>query len=587
MKKLWLGILVMTISIYGYGQIKVTPIGRTGWRTDIYGNTIRLIPLISSYDPTKVLTINNLGDIVLVPGGVGYTPKVATTSQAGIVKVDGTSITIGSDSILHASPGAGEPIIAFPVGAKQYWGAGKTFHTLVMDSILGWPSISGQSGKFLTNDGTNLSWATTTGGSGLSDAYSSMTDGANTATSSGATTFKYRSANNLLTFLITNNDITHGDNLLATINQANLVLTESQITSLISHLAAKEPTITAGTTAQYWRGDKSWQTLNTANVPESGATNVYFSNLRVQQFADTRYRLWTFHDTFDSLANVDMSGKQVGDIPQWDGTHWIRVPIPTGGGSAPTIILTGDVTGSGTPTIATTIAAGVVADSKLANMANATIKGRITAGTGVPEAINMTQLKSSAMLDIANFPIQTLQAAVNSAQTTTNSTLSSGKLDKNNSAPTGTFDASATTSFKLPRNTDATLQRDTVDIMTFGGGSGITNDTTWATTSTILGSMWHTGTDTIVITNLNFIIQGVSPTATIIVYYGTTFNSGGTAIVTAGTVVTNTTTGTNVTSFNNARIPPGNYVWAAFTSVTIGSKPTYFQGTISGYKSRK
>lgn len=30
--------------------------------------------------------------------------------------------------------------------------------------------------------------------------------------------------------------------------------------------ATKEPTITAGTTAQYWRGDKSWQTLNAAAV---------------------------------------------------------------------------------------------------------------------------------------------------------------------------------------------------------------------------------------------------------------------------------------------------------------------------------
>src|SRR5699024_9100893 len=36
-------------------------------------------------------------------------------------------------------------------------------------------------------------------------------------------------------------------------------------------LAGKEPTITAGTTAQYWRGDKSWQTLHKAAV---GLDNV-------------------------------------------------------------------------------------------------------------------------------------------------------------------------------------------------------------------------------------------------------------------------------------------------------------------------
>ena len=45
-------------------------------------------------------------------------------------------------------------------------------------------------------------------------------------------------------------------------------------------LATKEPTISAGTTAQYWRGDKSWQTLNTTAVAEG--TNLYFTNARAQ-----------------------------------------------------------------------------------------------------------------------------------------------------------------------------------------------------------------------------------------------------------------------------------------------------------------
>jgi len=41
-----------------------------------------------------------------------------------------------------------------------------------------------------------------------------------------------------------------------------------------------EPTITAGTTAQYWRGDKTWQTLNTTAVAEG--TNLYFTEGRVR-----------------------------------------------------------------------------------------------------------------------------------------------------------------------------------------------------------------------------------------------------------------------------------------------------------------
>jgi hypothetical protein len=45
-----------------------------------------------------------------------------------------------------------------------------------------------------------------------------------------------------------------------------LPIAQSGVTNLVGDLAAKEATITAGTTAQYWRGDKTWQTL-----PEGGA----------------------------------------------------------------------------------------------------------------------------------------------------------------------------------------------------------------------------------------------------------------------------------------------------------------------------
>jgi len=43
---------------------------------------------------------------------------------------------------------------------------------------------------------------------------------------------------------------------------------------------SKEPAITAGTTSQYYRGDKTFQTLDTAAVPENGA--IYFTEPRVR-----------------------------------------------------------------------------------------------------------------------------------------------------------------------------------------------------------------------------------------------------------------------------------------------------------------
>lgn len=45
----------------------------------------------------------------------------------------------------------------------------------------------------------------------------------------------------------------------------------------------KQDFIAPGTTAQYWRGDKTWQTLNTSVVPEG--TNLYFTSARVQSTA--------------------------------------------------------------------------------------------------------------------------------------------------------------------------------------------------------------------------------------------------------------------------------------------------------------
>ena len=46
-----------------------------------------------------------------------------------------------------------------------------------------------------------------------------------------------------------------------------------------TQLNAKEPSFVTGTTTQYYRGDKTWQTLNTVAVTES--TNLYFTNARV------------------------------------------------------------------------------------------------------------------------------------------------------------------------------------------------------------------------------------------------------------------------------------------------------------------
>ena len=58
-------------------------------------------------------------------------------------------------------------------------------------------------------------------------------------------------------------------------------------TTIATELGKKEPTIKAGTAAQYWKGNKTWATLNTTAVPEGN--NLYYTDARVKSYGDTLY----------------------------------------------------------------------------------------------------------------------------------------------------------------------------------------------------------------------------------------------------------------------------------------------------------
>ena len=81
-----------------------------------------------------------------------------------------------------------------------------------------------------------------------------------------------------------------------------------------------------------------------------------------------------------------------------------------------TITLTGDVTGTGTGSFAATIAADAVDNTKAANMATSTIKGRATAGTGDPEDLTATQV--TALLNLFTSTLKGLVPASGGGTTT-------------------------------------------------------------------------------------------------------------------------------------------------------------------------
>lgn len=116
-----------------------------------------------------------------------------------------------------------EPSITSGTNSLQYWSGLKTWEQLSISSLL--PSQAGNAGKVLKTDGATLSWQTATSAA----AWGSITG------------------------------------------------TLSAQTDLQAALNAKEGTITAGTTSQYWRGDKSWQTLDKSAVGLGSVENTALS----------------------------------------------------------------------------------------------------------------------------------------------------------------------------------------------------------------------------------------------------------------------------------------------------------------------
>jgi hypothetical protein len=130
-----------------------------------------------------------------------------------------------------------------------------------------------------------------TGSSALSSAYSTITDGAVSATASGADTFKLRTAGGGFTVAVVNNDGTHGDNALFTLDTsttggANKIPQASATNQLHAGnnliLNAQTPVATAGAISYfggYWSGGDGTASDNflQSTKSASGITNKTFT----------------------------------------------------------------------------------------------------------------------------------------------------------------------------------------------------------------------------------------------------------------------------------------------------------------------
>lgn len=167
------------------------------------------------------------------------------TTFAPIIGTTATTAAAGN----HTHAGVYEPVIAAG-SAGQYWAYDKTWQTLAVAAVSGAaplasPALSGTPTAPTAAGGTNTTQIATT-------AY--------------VVTGLAGKANTSHTHLWA--DITDKPTTFTPSTHSHA---QSDITGLTASLAAKENSIAAGTTAQYYRGDKTWQTLDKAAV---GLTNV-------------------------------------------------------------------------------------------------------------------------------------------------------------------------------------------------------------------------------------------------------------------------------------------------------------------------
>jgi hypothetical protein len=168
-------------------------------------------------------------------GAVSITVNsTAGVPTSGVLQVDSELLSYATADATHftvtrgfsgtaAAAHATNATVRFPLVAAHVNGSRGA--VLALEAKLGTgasDASSASTGQVLTKQsGGGTAWASPPA-AGIGSGYANVTDGTTTAAASGSDTFKLRSADNKLSVTVANNDATHGDNALLTVNQANL-----------------------------------------------------------------------------------------------------------------------------------------------------------------------------------------------------------------------------------------------------------------------------------------------------------------------------------------------------------------------------
>lgn len=362
-----------------------------------------------SVTSVSVASANGFGGSVTNPS---TTPQLTlTTSLNGLLKGDGTGLVVATPGTDYLSPTGSAAGLTGLTSGQVTTALGYTPYSALNPA--GYTSNTGTVTTFTFNNLNGFTGVVSTAGTTPSLTLTLQTASSTQSGQLSSTDWNtFNNKQNALGFVPYNS--TNPSGYTANSTDAQLrdrsTHTGTQLSSTISDfntavdarvvagITGKENTIAAGLTSQYWRGDKTWQTLDKTSVGLSNVDNTSDANKPVSTATQTALNL------------------------KYDASN------PSGYISAnQTITFTGDATGSGNTSVSLTIPAATVTNAKMANMLSGYIKGRATAGTGAPEDLSTTQVKTLLSLNNvnntsdANKPISTAtQAALDTKYSITN-----------------------------------------------------------------------------------------------------------------------------------------------------------------------
>jgi len=227
------------------------------------------------------------------------------------------------------------------------------------DAPISLPDQTTHSGKYLTTNGTSASWdalATVANSGAYSDLSGTPTNVSTFTNDSG-----YLTGNQTITL---SGDVSGSGttSLVVTVADDSHNHIISNVDGLQVALDAKQAAATALTTSTTFSGDVSG-TYNAIVVADDSHNHV-ISNVDGLQTALDGKSSTSHNHTLDGLSNTTITSNTAGEVLKWNGTAWVNNTLAEAGiqpaGSYltgnQTITLSGDATGSGTTSIAVTVA---------------------------------------------------------------------------------------------------------------------------------------------------------------------------------------------------------------------------------------